>query len=122
MDKYYLVIHPNPGPASVSSASSQRSSYSMSTDIFNSLCLNHHFSFVQYNVQSITNKLDVLHAELLEFDILAFKKTWLSPNILTDDLLLQSYNTPEINDRVGTPMEASSYMLRKEFVTTAQSF
>ena len=94
-------IHPNPGPASVSSDSSQRSSSSMSFDIFNSINLNHHLSFVHYNVQSLLNKLEILHAELFEFDILAFTETWLSPTTLIDDLLLQSYNTPERNDRAG---------------------
>lgn len=79
-------IYPNPGPAPMASSSSQRSSSSMSADNINSLNLNHDLSFVQYNVQSISNKLDVLHAELLEFDILAFTETW----------LLQSYNTPEV--------------------------
>ncbi|MCG8032214.1 MAG: endonuclease/exonuclease/phosphatase family protein [Candidatus Thiodiazotropha taylori] len=73
----------------------------MSSAIFNSLQLNHHLSFVQYNVQSISNKLDVLHAELFEFDILAFTETWLSPTTNTDSLLLQSYNTPERRDRLG---------------------
>ena len=90
--------HLNPGPTSLSSASSPSS---MSTNIFNSLNLNHYLSFVHYNVQSISNKLDILHVELLEFDILAFTETWLSPNILTDDLLLQSFNSPEGNDRIG---------------------
>ena len=94
-------IHPNPGPASVSSDSSQRSSSSMSFDIFNSINLNHHLSFVHYNVQSLLNKLEILHAELFEFEILAFTETWLSPTTLIDDLLLQSYNTPERNDRAG---------------------
>ena len=50
--------------------------------IFNSLSLNHNLFFVQYNVQSILNKVDVLHTELFEFDILAFTETWLNPTIL----------------------------------------
>ena len=94
-------IHPNPGPASVSSDSNQRSSSSMSFDLFSSINLNHHLSFVHYNVQSLLNKFEILHAELFEFDILAFTETWLSPTTLIDDLLLQSYNTPERNDRAG---------------------
>ncbi|MCG8096458.1 MAG: endonuclease/exonuclease/phosphatase family protein, partial [Candidatus Thiodiazotropha endolucinida] len=73
----------------------------MSTNIFNSLHLNHHLSFVQYNIQSLLNKLDVLHAELFDFDILAFTETWLSQTTNTDALLLQSYSTPERKDRLG---------------------
>ena len=54
-------------------------------------------------VQSIVNKLDILHAELLDFDILAFMETWLSTAVSTNDLMLQSYNIPERKDRTGDP-------------------
>ena len=37
----------------------------------------HHLSFVHYNVQSIVSKLKILHAELIDFDLLAFTETWL---------------------------------------------
>lgn len=95
-------VHPNPGPLSeTSSGSSSVASSNLSTSILNSLTVNHHLSFVHYNVQSILAKLDILHAELLEFDILAFSETWLSSTTATDDLLLQSFNTPERRDRAG---------------------
>ena len=64
------------------------------------LNINHHLSFVHYNVQSILPKLDILHAELFEFDILAFSETWLSSITPDDDLILPSYNN-ERRDRVG---------------------
>ena len=48
-----------------------------------------------------SQKLEILNAELFEFDILAFTETWLSPTDDSDDLLLQSYNRPERKDRVG---------------------
>ena len=57
-------------------------------------------SFVQYNVQSILDKLDILQTELFEFDILAFSETWLNQSILSDNLLFQSFNRPERKDRV----------------------
>ncbi|MES9994334.1 MAG: reverse transcriptase family protein [Candidatus Thiodiazotropha sp.] len=72
----------------------------MSTNIFTSLNFEHNLSFVHYNVQSIFSKLDTLHTELFDFDILAFTETWLNPAINTDDLMLQSYNAPERKDRV----------------------
>ena len=95
-------VHPNPGPLSAASSYSSISSSSsnMSATIFSSLNTSHNLSFVHYNVQSVLPKLDVLHAELLEFDILAFTETWLSPTDNTDDLLLQSYNRPERKDRL----------------------
>lgn len=94
-------VHPNPGPLSLSSAGSTSSSSSSFADaVFDSLNLDYYLSFVQYNVQSIAPKLDILHAELHSFDILAFTETWLSASTLTNDLLLQSYHPPVRKDRV----------------------
>ena len=86
-------VHANPGPSSLSS--------SVSSCILSSLNLSRHLSFVHYNVQSIVPKLDILLAELYEFDILAFSETWLSPSVSNDDLFMQSYQIPERKDRVG---------------------
>ena len=54
---------------------------------------------MHYNIQSIFSKLEILNAELFEFDILVFTEAWLGPTIDTDDLILQSYNRPERKDR-----------------------
>ena len=94
-------IHPHPGPFSSSSDSFDSSNTPGPS--FSSISLNQNLSFVHYNVQSIVNKLDILHAELLDFDILAFTETWLSPAVSTNDLMLQSYNIPERKDRTGDP-------------------
>ena len=56
---------------------------------------------MHYNVQSIFSKLEILQAELFEFDILAFTETWLNPSVDTDELLMHSYSTPERKDRAG---------------------
>lgn len=96
-------IQPNPGPLSVVSSSSTSFSSNISTDVFSHLNLSHNLSFVQYNVQSILNKLDVLQAELFEIDILSFTETWLNPAIPNEDIMLQSYSTPERKDRPGDP-------------------
>ena len=95
-------VHPNPGPLSTSSTSSSYSSSSgMSTTLFSSLDLSHNLSFVHYNVQSIFSKLELLETELIEFDVLAFTETWLSPSTDTNEVLLHSFNTPERKDREG---------------------
>ena len=95
-------IHPNPGPSSLSvSTSSSSLSSTMSSTIFNSLNTSHNLSFVHYNVQSILSKLEILHAELIDFDVLAFSETWLNASTETDDLLLESYSTPVRKDRIG---------------------
>ena len=92
-------IHSNPGPFSSSSDSFDSSNTQGPS--FSSICLNQNLSFVHYNVLSIVNKLDILYAELLDFDILAFTETWLSPAVPTNDFMLQSYNIPERKDRTG---------------------
>ena len=73
----------------------------MSTSIFNSFSSGHNLFFVHYNAQNISSKLDLMHTELVHFDILAFTETWLSASVDTDYLLLESYKRPERKDRVG---------------------
>ncbi|MCG8046489.1 MAG: reverse transcriptase domain-containing protein [Candidatus Thiodiazotropha endolucinida] len=99
-------VHPNPGPLSSASNSSFSNSSSsscstVSSAIFESLSSSHSLSFIHYNVQSIISKLEILHTELIDFDILAFSETWLSASVDNDDLFIQSYNTPERKDRDG---------------------
>ena len=73
-------IHPNSGPSSIASSLNSSTSHNHSNNSLRSLNLSHNRSFVHYNVQSILNKLDILEAELFEFDILAFTETWLNPS------------------------------------------
>ena len=86
-------IQPNPGPSSVASDISGSSASS----ILNSINLSRHLSFVHYNIQSIFPKLDILTAELSDFDILAFSETWLNPIVTRKELTPR----PERNDRIG---------------------
>ena len=69
-------IHPNPGPLSSSSSSSDSLSIHPSAYNFSNLC--NHLSFAHNNVQSLVPKLDILEAELLEIDVLGFTETWLN--------------------------------------------
>ena len=50
----------------------QHQSLSISSSFIDSLNINHHLSFVHYNVQSLASKLNVLNAELFHFDIFGF--------------------------------------------------
>ena len=59
-----------------------------------------HLSFIDYNVQSIAIKIDILSTELTDFDILAFSETWLHPDIHTNDLLIPEFMPPERKDRL----------------------
>lgn len=82
-------VHKNPGPNSTSSSNLETLSG-----------MAHHLSFVHLNVQSIRHKLDILHAELKHFDILAFSESWLNNSVSSDDLMLPSYSCPERKDRI----------------------
>ena len=82
----------------------QCSSSSASNESFfflNTLNLSKHLSFVQYNVQSIVNKLDILSTELSDFDFLAFTETWLHTDIQTEDLLIPDFKLPKRKDRTA---------------------
>ena len=92
-------IHPNPGPSSIASSLNSSTSHNHSNNPLRSLNLSHNLSFVHYNLQSILNKLDILEAELFEFDILAFTETWLNPTVQSDDLVFQTFHKPERKDR-----------------------
>ena len=95
-------VHPNPGPSSMpsySSSSNFSNSLNDSFSFLNTLNLSKHLSFIHYNVQSIANKLDILTAELSDFDILAFSETWLHAAIQTTDLLMPNFKPPERKDR-----------------------
>ena len=94
-------VHPNPGPSSISSDTSDNLSRSSASSILDSINLSRHLSFVHHNVQSIVPKLDMILAEFFDFDVLAFTETWLNPNITSDDISLISYHQPERKDRVA---------------------
>ena len=93
-------IELNPGPYSVADSSISRSS-NPDTSFTSIAGLANHLSMVHYNVQSIVNKIEILSAELREFDILAFSETWLNPSVKNDILLIDSYREPERKDRQG---------------------
>ncbi len=85
-------VHSNPGP-SITLGSRLSSASSISSHDTPDLSKN--ISFVHYNVQSIAQKLDVLYAELCDFDIMAFSETWLNPSVTQPDLLFHSFQPPE---------------------------
>ena len=94
-------VHPNPGPSSVSSDTADNLSRSSASPILDAINLSRHLSFAHHNEQSIVSKLDIILAEFLDFDVLAFTEAWLNPNITSDDISLISYHHPERKDRVA---------------------
>ena len=81
-------IHPNPGPQSDSLLSSNISTV-----------FPHNLNILHLNIQSILPKMDLLEAEVQNYDILVFTETWLSPQISNDDLLLENFDPSYRQDR-----------------------
>lgn len=88
-------IERNPGPVSNDS-----SSFSDTNFTFDNNILRDNFSIVQYNIQSINNKLDAIESELRNFDIIALSETWLDDRIPDEDLRMNGFNLFR-RDRAG---------------------
>ena len=91
-------IEPNPSSNSEASTSSSRSNLSLDSDDLN--IIKDKFSVVHYNVQSISNKIDILESELRNFDIICLTETWPDERALNDTISLNEYNVYR-RDRVG---------------------
>lgn len=74
-------IEPNPGPISEAST--------ISSNISSTYCdlkmVKDKFSIVHYNIQSLTNKLDIIESELCNFDIICLTETWLDDRTLNNN-------------------------------------
>ena len=70
----------------MSSDWSSISSLSSTLNSLLSLGLSRYVLFVHYNVQLIVPKLDIIMAELSEFDILSFSEPWLNPAVTNDNI------------------------------------
>ncbi|MCG8113299.1 MAG: endonuclease/exonuclease/phosphatase family protein, partial [Candidatus Thiodiazotropha taylori] len=77
-------IERNPGPLDLSTSTN-------SDEISNEKIINDKFSIVQYNVQSISNKLNLIEAELRNFDVICLTETWLDQRTTDDDLYLEEF-------------------------------
>ena len=89
-------IEPNPGPTSENSASSSNTSVS-----FDDLSMiKNKFSVVHYNVQSISDKLDIIESEFCNFDIICLTETWLDQRTSNNTISLNDYNLYR-RDRFG---------------------
>ena len=82
------------------------------------LHLSHHISIVYYNVQSISSKLDTFYSKLLDFDMLAFSEIRLSPDIPTEDLLLDYFIKPERKDRLADSHGAVIVMSKRDYTSS----
>ena len=94
---YFLIllsgdVHINPGPDSVSLDSTSNSNNIASY-------FNQNLSIMHLNIQSLLPKLDILEAEMQQYDIVVFTESWLNPKISNDDLRIANFDPPYRNDR-----------------------
>ncbi|CAC5378414.1 unnamed protein product [Mytilus coruscus] len=74
-------------------------------------------SDIEHNV-SLEPKLDLINVELQHLDILCFTETWLKPDVLENDVLLDNFVKPFRRDRVdriggGVAVYVKSYLSAK---------
>ena len=79
-------IERNPGPSSESSVDSDN--YLEVTEHL----IEYKISVVHYNVQSITNKLDLIGSELRSFDVICITETWLDGRVLDEDIEIENFD------------------------------
>ena len=87
-------IELNPGTELDSDTSSSMAS------VFSDLELKNKFSVVQYNVQSVLNKVDIIQSELQQFDVI----TWLDNTISDDEIIFNGFNLfrrDQVSDQHG---------------------
>ena len=83
-------IQENPGPDSVSSLADEESDIlSCSTE-----SLDHLFSIMHLNIQSIVPKLDLVETEYLAYDIMVYSESWLKPTVSNDSVTIAIFHKP----------------------------
>lgn len=80
-------VHPNPGPDSV-----DEMSLSSDSSTFSSENLQHLFSIVHLNVQSLLPKIDLVRGESLAYDVMVFTESWLNTNISNDSISTEQFH------------------------------
>ena len=78
-------IEPNPGP------DFQETDTSSCTNDLDEQIITNNFSIVHYNIQSLLNKVDLIGAELINFDIICLTETWPDRRTIDDALNLEGY-------------------------------
>ncbi|XP_045210645.2 uncharacterized protein LOC123562055 [Mercenaria mercenaria] len=75
----------------------------MSTSMYSDL-LNSGLSIMHLNIQSLKPKLDILAVESLPYDIMVLTETWLSHDVINEDVLIPGFSQPvrcDRDDRLG---------------------
>ena len=88
-------IKTNPGPRLDESSNS-----SAESGIFEKSSIKGKFSVVHYNIQSLSNKVDIIESELRDFDAICLTETWLDRRTSDETIKINGFNLYR-RDRVG---------------------
>ena len=102
-------IHPNSDLESLS--------LSVSPDEQNTSIFNHNLCIIQFNIQSLVLKLDILEPEMQFYDTPVFTGTWLKPETRDDDLRIFTYDIPYRKDRTDLDLEVGVPFMSKQALT-----
>ena len=88
-------IETNPGPRLEESSNS-----SAACGIFEKSSIKGKFSVVHYNIQSLSNKVDIIESELRDSDAICLTETWLDRRTSDETIKINGFNLYR-RDRVG---------------------
>ena len=88
-------IETNPGPRLNESSNS-----SSASGIFEKSSIKSNFSVVHYNIQSLSNKVNIIESELSDFDAICLTETWLDSRTSDETIKINGFNLYR-RDRVG---------------------
>lgn len=86
-------VEKNPGPESDNRSDT---SSTCSFPVFQG-----NFSVVDYNVQSLLHKVDIIRSEFSNFDVVSLTGTWINNSISTQELAFNEFQLPLRRDRTG---------------------
>lgn len=61
--------------------------------------MQHLFSIMHLNIQSLLPKIDLVRSEALAYDIMIFTESWLKPNVSNTSILIENFHEPQRKDR-----------------------
>ena len=97
-----VEMNPGPDPSLSDSRDTDNSYLSSSVDSTDyEAIINGKFSLVHYNIQSLSNKIDILESELSTLSIVSLTETRLDQRIPDNDIKMNSYKLPFRRDRPG---------------------
>ena len=116
-----VEMNPGPDPGLSDSRDTDNSYLSSSVDSTDyEAIINGKLSLVHYNIQNLSNKIDIFESELNTFSIVCLTETWLDQRILYKAIKMNSYKLPF--RRVPSIATAVSvFMLKKIYMPNIET-